>query len=95
LIPYYRKFQASPGWRYLSYGIASLVLTPVLVVIAAWLLPIQQEHWDHLLTHVLRTLLLDTLLLLIGVVAISWALGVGLGWVCSQFDFPGAGYAGP
>jgi iron(III) transport system permease protein len=92
LIPYYRKFQASPGWRYLSYGIASLVLTPVLVVIAAWLLPIQQEHWDHLLTHVLRTLLLDTLLLLIGVVAISWALGVGLGWVCSQFDFPGAGF---
>lgn len=90
MIAHYRKFQASPAWRYLSYGIAGLVLAPVLVIFASWMLPVLAEHWQHLWSFILPEILWNTLLLLGGVSLLSGVLGVGLAWVCSQYEFVGA-----
>ncbi len=80
---------ATASWRYLSYGIAALVLAPVLVVFASWFLPIASQHWGHLLEHLLPSLLWQTLVLLLGVCSLTLILGVSLAWICSQYKFPG------
>lgn len=87
---FYRQYQASPAWRYLAYSIVAVVLTPVLMVFAAWFLPTEGQHWQHLREHVLTELITNTVLLLLGVAALSWLLGVSLAWLLSQFEFFGA-----
>jgi iron(III) transport system permease protein len=73
----------------LSYGIAALVLAPVLVVFASWFLPIATQHWDHLIEHLLPSLLWQTFALLFGVGLLTLVIGVSLAWICSQYRFPG------
>ncbi|WP_141735723.1 ABC transporter permease [Oligoflexus tunisiensis] len=80
---------ATASWRYLSYGIAALVLAPILVVFASWLMPIATEHWDHLLEYLLPSLLWQTAVLLLGVCGMTLVIGVSLAWLCSQYRFPG------
>lgn len=92
MIPHYRQFQASAAWRYLSYGIALLVLTPLFVVFASWLLPLNEEHWGHLTSFVIPGLMVETFSLVLGVGLLSWLLGVSLAWILSQYHFWGAGF---
>lgn len=89
---HYRKYQASAAWRYISYGIGALVLAPVLVIFASWMLPVLSEHWQHLWTYILPEILVNTIFLLLGVSLLSAALGVGLAWLCSQHEFFGAAF---
>jgi ABC-type Fe3+ transport system permease subunit len=83
-----QKFGRS-SWRYFSYGIAGLVLAPVITVFSSWLLPIQTSHWKHLADHLLASLIWQTAGLLIGVCTLTFIVGVSLAWLCSQFKFPG------
>lgn len=82
---------ATASWRYLSYGIAALVLAPLLVVFASWFLPIATQHWQHLAEFLLPSLLWQTLALLVGVCSLTLVIGVSLAWICSQYRFPGVG----
>jgi iron(III) transport system permease protein len=69
---------ATASWRYLSYGIAALVLAPIFVVFASWLMPIATDHWDHLLEYLLPSLLWQTAALLVGVCGLTLVIGVSL-----------------
>jgi iron(III) transport system permease protein len=84
-----QKFGRS-SWRYFSYGIAGLVLAPVITVFSSWLLPIQTSHWKHLADHLLAPLIWQTAGLLLGVCTLTFIVGVSLAWLCSQFKFPGS-----
>jgi len=90
LNPRYQKNRQTESWRYLSYGVAALVLAPVLVVLTSWFLPLNRDHWQHLLEYLLPNLLWQTAVLLVGVVALTFFLGVSLAWICSQYRFPGS-----
>jgi iron(III) transport system permease protein len=46
------------------------------------------EIWAHLASYVLPTALYDTVLLLIGVAAITACVGVGTAWLVTAFEFP-------
>jgi iron(III) transport system permease protein len=89
LTEFIRHKIATASWRYLSYGIAALVLAPVLVVFGSWFLPIASQHWDHLVEHLLPSLLWQTFALLVGVCGLTLLIGVSLAWLCSQYRFPG------
>ncbi len=80
---------STASWRYLSYGIAALVLAPVMVVLGSWFLPIQTQHWEHLVDYLLPSLLWQTAALLLGVCSLTLVIGVSLAWLCSQYRFPG------
>jgi len=63
------------------------VLAPVLSLLV---LAVQGSpgHWAHLLDHVLPHAFVQTVTLLIGVGAVSAALGVGGAWLVTAYDFP-------
>ncbi len=86
-----RHFQ-SKSWLFLSFGIAGLVLTPILVVLGSWLLPVQMPHWQHLMEHLLLSLVWQTGALLVGVCLLTFLIGVTLAWLCSQYRFPGSAW---
>lgn len=90
MIAFYRRYQAAAAWRYLAYAVVTFVLAPVFVVLASWLLPIHHEHWQHLRQYGLGPVLVNTVLLLMGVSALSWLFGVSLGWILAQFEFWGS-----
>lgn len=75
-------------WGGSSIAIGLLVLYPIVTICASWLLPIS-EHWNHIASHMLLDLILNSAFLLTGVVLVSGILGVSLAWLVSHFDFPG------
>lgn len=76
------------GWLIASGAIAVLVLAPVvaLVMIAAGG---SGDLWPHLIRYVLPQALLDTVILLVGVGALSAFIGVGTAWLVTAYRFPG------
>ncbi len=68
--------------------VAALCALPLLVVVSSLAHP-APEVWQHLRQHVLPGLLLNTTLLVLGVLAGVLLLGVALGWLVSQYTFPG------
>ncbi|MBI2381334.1 MAG: iron ABC transporter permease [Gammaproteobacteria bacterium] len=74
--------------RYAQGAIAALAALPVLVVFASLLHP-ETAIWSHLGAHVLPGLLLNTAVLVLGVLAGVLFLGVPLAWLTSQYQFPG------
>ena len=78
-------------WRLTCYLIALLVALPVITVTASWLLP-ASEHWQHIIDTSLAQLIINSFYLL-GLVGLGTTiLGVSLGWIVSQYDFPGRNY---
>lgn len=71
--------------------VALLAALPLLVVLSFLLQP-DAEIWAHLSRYVLPSVLLNTLLLLLGVLCGVLVLGVVLAWLVSQYDFPGRGF---
>jgi iron(III) transport system permease protein len=47
------------------------------------------DAWHHLLTNVLPVATLNTGLLLLGVGALTIAIGAGAAWLVTAYDFPG------
>ncbi len=58
------------------------------VVLLSFLYP-AQEIWDHLIQNVLRTLVINTFWLVLGVSLLTTLLGVSLAWLTAVCDFPG------
>jgi iron(III) transport system permease protein len=78
------------GWLVASGAVTALVLAPVaaLVMIAAGG---SGDLWPHLIRYVLPQALLDTVMLLVGVGALSALIGVGTAWLVTAYRFPGRG----
>ena len=83
-----RRWLGHPGWVAVATVAAALVVIPVAMLAVSILRPntsMWRQQWDTRLPGQI----IDTLLLLIGVVCVSTVLGVGLAWVSSAYRFPG------
>lgn len=76
------------GWRWLAVAVGLVVLAPIAVTVLSWLQP-QPDIWQHLADTVLRTLIGNTLLLIVGVATSVLLLGVSLAWLTAVCEFPG------
>ncbi|MBA3980302.1 MAG: ABC transporter permease [Alcanivorax sp.] len=72
----------------LTLVLSAMVLMPIAVLGLSWLGD-ESAVWRHLADTVLKDLILNTLLLLVGVGAGVLLLGVSLAWMVSSLDFPG------
>jgi iron(III) transport system permease protein len=74
----------------IAVATAILVAAPVISIIALALQP-APDVWQHLINYVLPATILDTALLLLGVAALSLAMGAGTAWLISLHEFRGRG----
>lgn len=74
----------------LVLGVAALVLAPLLSLLHIALQG-DDDIWPHLAAYVIPQALTDTLLLLLGVAAITASVGVGTAWLVTAYEFPGRG----
>ena len=72
----------------IAVATAILVAAPVISIIALAMQP-APDVWQTLIKYVLPRSLLDTALLLIGVGALSLAIGTGTAWAVSLHEFRG------
>ena len=82
------KVRAVASLRLMAFAIALGVTMPVLVILASFLHP-EPEIWQHIIETLLGELLKNTLLLCIGVLAGTFAVGVGAAWLTAVCEFPG------
>ncbi len=68
--------------------IAAIVLAPIGSIFWIALTP-TENIWPHLMATVLPRYLGTTLVLMLGVAALSAAMGTGAAWLVSQYRFPG------
>jgi iron(III) transport system permease protein len=76
------------AWLVASGGIAFLVLAPIAAIIVA-ASGGSDGLWEQLIAYVLPAAVRDTLLLLIGVAALTVTVGAGTAWLTTAYDFPG------
>ena len=69
-------------------AIATLTLCPVLVIFQAGF-NAEPDIWAHLVQFVLPELVLNSLILVIGVVGLTAFLGISLAWLTALHEFPG------
>src|SRR3990167_2471856 len=79
--------EQSRNWLLSTFLIALLVSLPVLSIVFLALFP-DENIWPHLSSTVLPHYLKNTLLLMLGVGALSLAIGTGSAWLISMYDFP-------
>lgn len=77
------------GWLLAACGIAAIVLLPLLAL--AWTAVQGSDAWPHVAAHVLPQAARNTLWLLLGVGALTVAIGTGSAWLVTAYDFPGRG----
>ena len=83
-----RRFRPTTGWAVLTVVVAALVSLPVLVVVSR----IGSDSggvWAHLAATVLPTYVLNTLVLVLGVGVLAFAIGVSTAWLVTMTRFPG------
>ncbi len=95
----FRQLETSPArlrvnlWVPGAVGIAGLVLAPILSIL--WIAVTPTENiWPHLMATVLPRYLVTTLALMLGVAALTAAMGTGAAWLVSQYRFPGRNLLG-
>lgn len=76
------------AWLVASGGIAFLVLAPIAALIVA-ASGGSDGLWEQLIAYVLPAAVRDTLLLLLGVAALTVTVGAGTAWLTTAYDFPG------
>ena len=76
------------GWRLAVLGVAALVVLPVALVAGALLTP-TADIWSFLWANGLARMLVTTVGLTVGVVAVTAVLGTGLAWLVGRYRFPG------
>lgn len=82
--------RAVDGWQMAALLVASAMLLPLLSL--AWTAAQGSEGlWSHLAVHVLPEAARNTLMLLIGVGALTIVLGTVCAWLISAYEFPGRG----
>ena len=75
-------------WHLGSWLIAGLVGAPIVVVLAALLMP-QSASWPHIQDTVLANYVVNTALLMVLVAVLTATIGVALAWTVATKDFPG------
>jgi iron(III) transport system permease protein len=75
-------------WRFGLVGCAALLSLPVLVILASLFMPFS-ETWGHLADTVLGDYIGNSLLLVAGVCAGTFVLGVSAAWLTAMCEFPG------
>jgi iron(III) transport system permease protein len=68
--------------------VAGLVLAPI-AALARTAFAGSEELWQHLFAYVLPVAARDTLILLVGVAALTAVLGTSLAWLVTAYEFPG------
>ena len=87
----FRHIYAGPsdrGWLIASAVVACLVAAPILAL-AFIALQGSSDMWPHIITNVFPRTLLDTVTLLVGVGVLVTAIGTGLAWLLTAYEFPG------
>ncbi len=83
-----QPFRRLDGWMIAALVVATLVATPVIVVMASVFAP-AGEVWSHLAATVLTGYVANTLILMIGVGAGTLLIGVATAWLVTMCRFPG------
>ncbi|MEO0618000.1 MAG: iron ABC transporter permease [Pseudomonadota bacterium] len=78
------------GWKVAGLVLAALLFAPVAAVFVAAAQP-SGGLWPHLVDTVLPRYIANTLILMLGVGALSVAFGVTTAWVVFRYDFAGRG----
>ena len=78
----------SLGWRGLLLAITALLAVPMLVIFSNLGQPFSPA-WRHLFDTVLQDYVVNSLVLMFGVGAGTFILGVGTAWLTAMCDFPG------
>src|SRR3712207_1424795 len=76
-------------WSLAAIVIAILVLLPVVSVLWIALRGGGADIWPHLLSTTLPRYVTNTVILMIGVGALTSAVGVGAAWLVTMYRFPG------
>ena len=84
----YLDDSAAGGWLIAAAGIGLLVAAPILSLIAIAARG-SGDLWPHLVAYVFPNTLRQTVLLLAGVGVMVTAIGTGLAWLLTAYDFPG------
>lgn len=79
---------AHPVATAILFGVAALVLAPLLSLVAIALIG-DAELWPHLIRNVIPHAAVNTVLLLAGVAVIAAVAGVGTAWIVTAYEFPG------
>lgn len=87
---------ANTSFRRMKFSTAIAVFIAVLVslpiVAVLWLALFPEENiWPHLFSTVLPTYVINTLLLMLGVAAGTFTIGVGTAWLVTHYNFTGRG----
>lgn len=85
----WRNFRQLNGWTVGVVAIASLIATPILVVLAS-VFSNQSNTWGHLAATVLPQYILNSFGLMLGVGAGVLLLGVSTAWLVTLCSFPGS-----
>jgi len=76
------------GWRLATGAVALTVVLPLVVIFSYFLHP-EEQIWRHLVDNLLGDLLKNTVVLVAGVIAGTFLLGVSLAWLTGVCEFPG------
>lgn len=76
-------------WSTLPVMVAALVVVPMVFLVTRLLHP-TGEVWAQLWGTILPEMIRNTLLLMLGVAVITFALGSGLAWLVTAYRFPGS-----
>ena len=83
-----RRLWPVSGWAVMTVVVAALVSLPVLVVVSR-VGSDTDGVWAHLASTVLPTYVANTLVLILGVGVLAFALGVSTAWLVTMTRFPG------
>ena len=78
------------GWTVLVIAIASLLSTPVLIVLSS-VFSDSGDVWNHLASTVLGDYITNSFWLMLGVGCGVLAIGVSTAWLVTMCRFPGSG----
>jgi len=85
------KESGNLGWSISALLISLIALLPIFAILAIALGP-ADETWPHLIANVLPGALRRTLLLMLGVGALTLLIGIGTAWLVTMYRFPGRRY---
>lgn len=83
------KSAGAPGWSIAALAVCAVVTAP-LVAILVQAMHSSGHTWPHLLSTVLPSATLTTFLLMLGVGAMTLAIGTGTAWLVTMYRFPGS-----
>ncbi len=79
------------SWSVGAVLVVMVVLAPVISVLWIALTP-TENIWPHLMSTVMPRYLGNTLVLMLGVAAVTAGLGTGTAWLVTMYRFPGRGW---